>query len=152
MAGKVLHHVVDGFEHRHFVALHGEMLREPIRRERFDDARGFRDDAAQMLRQAGRREAAPGSKFRVALADIRPPAHRRNHPLPYVSAQMQYQIAHRVFTFRAARPDLLLSKAAQAVFDAAAKLPKLAGGVIEKQAIGGVHTKPGYTLSKTYGS
>jgi hypothetical protein len=58
---------------------------------------------------------------------------------------MQHQIAHGVFTFRAARPDLLFGKAAQAICDAAAKLPELARGVIQKQAIRRSPYKPGYT-------
>ena len=61
---------------------------------------------------------------------------------------MQHQIAHGVFTFRAARPDLLFGKAAQAICDAAAKLPELARGVIQKDSIAEVHTSqdtPGYT-------
>src|SRR6202167_2902306 len=143
MAGEVFHHVVDGFEHCFVVTLHGEMFRETFRRERYNDGHCLIYGTAKMLCQTRPRETAPSCELRIALADIRLPAHAGNDPLPYVSAQMQHQVAYGVFGFRAARPDLLLRQTAQAIFNAAAKLPQLARGEIEEHAIRGIHTQPG---------
>src|SRR5580692_13001853 len=92
-----------------------------------------------MLRQGGRRESAADREFGIALAGIGLAPNAGDDPLPYVSAQMQHQIADGVFVFRATRPDLVFSQAAQAIFDAASGLTKLAGGVVEEEAVVGVH-------------
>ena len=135
VAGEMFHGAVDGFQHRHVVALHGEWLREALRRERSDHAGGFIHDGAQAPGQTGRRDAAARCELRIALADIRLPTHRADDPLPDITAQMQHQVADRIFIFRAACPNLLRAKAAQAILDAAVKLPELAGGVIQEKTI-----------------
>ena len=112
--GEVLHHVVDGLQHRYAVALHDQRRYQPLGRERRDHGgcrvHGFAQVGAE-LRRGG---AAARREFAVAVARVRQAADAADDPLTQVAAQVQHQVADGIFVLPATRPHLLRRELAKA--------------------------------------
>jgi hypothetical protein len=93
VAGEVLDHVVDGFEHRHLVILRADVAKQLLRRQPLQDLAGFADGLIEHRRQLLLAGAAARCEFRVALAHVGRASDAVNDPLAHVARRCRQRLA-----------------------------------------------------------
>lgn len=137
MLGEVFDHVVDGLEHGDVVFLDLDGFGEAGGIEAIDDGDGFGDDGGELRGEFGCGRTGASGEFGIASAKVGLAADAGEDPLSNVAAEMEDEVAGRVFVLAAAGPDLVVGEAAEAIVDARGELLELARRAIREEAIDG---------------